>query len=57
MYKKRSEIITKKMIGLEVLVHNGRKYQSLLIEEDMVGKKYGQFVFTRRLVNKIHKEK
>ena len=56
MLKKRNELIDISMVGLEVLVHNGKQLQPLIIEIEMVGKKYGEFIFTRKLVNRIHKE-
>jgi len=35
------------MIGLTIAVHNGRAHIPILINENMVGHKLGEFVMTR----------
>ena len=50
----RSTIILPSFIGLTIMIHNGKKYKSLYIQETMVGHKLGEFAFTRK-VGKIHK--
>lgn len=49
----RSSIILKSFIGLTFFVHNGRNYKKLIITEDMIGHKLGEFAFTRK-IGKIH---
>jgi ribosomal protein S19 len=43
---RNSEIIPK-FLGLTFYVHNGKNYSELTVSEDMVGHKFGEFVFTR----------
>lgn len=43
----RSSDIIPEMIGLTIAVHNGRKFENILIEESMVGHKLGEFAITR----------
>jgi small subunit ribosomal protein S19 len=43
----RSSVITPKMVGLTMKVHNGRDHISVHISENMVGHKLGEFAPTR----------
>ncbi|MDH3004719.1 MAG: 30S ribosomal protein S19 [Candidatus Shikimatogenerans sp. JK-2022] len=43
----RSSVITPDFIGNTFLVHNGKKFISVYITEDMVGYKLGEFAPTR----------
>lgn len=43
----RNSIITPDFIGNTLLVHNGKKFISVYITEDMVGYKLGEFAPTR----------
>ena len=43
----RRSMITPDMLGLTIAVHNGRQHVPVLISEDMVGHKLGEFVVTR----------
>ncbi len=43
----RASTITPKMVGLTFLVHSGRSHESVLVTENMVGHKLGEFVRTR----------
>ena len=43
----RRSMISPDMLGLTLAVHNGRQHVPLLITEDMVGHKLGEFVLTR----------
>ncbi|MBL7058134.1 30S ribosomal protein S19 [Patescibacteria group bacterium] len=47
----RSCTITPEMIGFKIGVHNGRKHVEVLIDEDKVGYKLGQFSITRKFVS------
>lgn len=43
----RRSMIIPDMIGLTIAVHNGRQHVPILISEDMVGHKLGEFAPTR----------
>ncbi len=43
----RRSMISPDMLGLTIAVHNGRQHVPVLISEDMVGHKLGEFVVTR----------
>ncbi|ACO76880.1 30S ribosomal protein S19 [Azotobacter vinelandii CA] len=43
----RRSMILPQMVGLTIAVHNGRQHVPVLISEDMVGHKLGEFAATR----------
>ena len=43
----RRSMIAPDMVGLTIAVHNGRQHVPVLINEDMVGHKRGEFAVTR----------
>ncbi len=43
----RRSMITPDMVGLTIAVHNGRQHVPILINEQMVGHKLGEFAATR----------
>ena len=43
----RRSLITPDFVGLTIQVHNGRQHVPVLISEDMVGHKLGEFAMTR----------
>ncbi len=43
----RRSMITPDMVNLTIAIHNGRVHVPILIKEDMVGHKLGEFVPTR----------
>jgi small subunit ribosomal protein S19 len=43
----RRSMISPEMVGLTIAVHNGRQHVPVLINEDMVGHKLGEFAPTR----------
>ena len=43
----RRSMVSPEMVGLTIAVHNGRQHVPVLINEDMVGHKLGEFVLTR----------
>ena len=45
----RSDLISSLFIGKQVLVHNGKSYREVLVTEDMVGYKFGEFCWTRKM--------
>ncbi|MBS3081461.1 ribosomal protein S19 family protein [Candidatus Pacearchaeota archaeon] len=47
----RDLIIVPKMVGLNVGVYNGKSFQELQIEIEMIGHRLGEFALTRQKVN------
>ena len=43
----RRSMIAPDMVGLTIAVHNGRQHVPVLVSEDMVGHKLGEFAATR----------
>ena len=43
----RRSMIIPEMVGLTIAIHNGRQHVPVLINEDMVGHKLGEFAPTR----------
>ena len=43
----RRSMIIPEMVGLTIAVHNGRQHVPVLISENMVGHKLGEFALTR----------
>lgn len=43
----RASTILPQFVGLTFMVHNGKKYVSVLVTEEMVGHKLGEFAPTR----------
>lgn len=43
----RRSMILPEMVGLTIAVHNGRQHVPVLINENMVGHKLGEFALTR----------
>ncbi|MCU7905610.1 MAG: 30S ribosomal protein S19 [Candidatus Thiodiazotropha sp. (ex Epidulcina cf. delphinae)] len=43
----RRSIVTPEMVGLTIAVHNGRQHVPVLVSENMVGHKLGEFALTR----------
>jgi small subunit ribosomal protein S19 len=50
----RNSTITLYMVGLLIHVHNGNKFIGVKIKKDMVGRKLGEFAYTRNSV--VHKK-
>jgi small subunit ribosomal protein S19 len=46
----RDSTVFPEMVGYRIGVHNGREHVTILITEDMVGHKLGEFVLTRKFV-------
>ncbi|KAJ0425581.1 hypothetical protein BJX65DRAFT_203775 [Aspergillus insuetus] len=56
--QKRAATILPNFVGLRFSVHNGKTYQDILITEEMVGNKLGEYVPTRkRFTYKMSKNK
>lgn len=43
----RRSMVSPDMVGLTIAVHNGRQHVPVLVSEDMVGHKLGEFALTR----------
>mgnify|MGYP001079671650 FL=1 len=43
----RRSMVSPDMVGLTIAVHNGRQHIPVLVNEDMVGHKLGEFALTR----------
>ncbi|HHH36349.1 MAG TPA: 30S ribosomal protein S19 [Gammaproteobacteria bacterium] len=43
----RRSMVVPEMVGLTIAVHNGRQHVPILISENMVGHKLGEFALTR----------
>lgn len=43
----RRSMIVPEMVGLTIAVHNGQKHVPILVTENMVGHKLGEFAVTR----------
>lgn len=43
----RRSMVSPDMVGLTIAVHNGRQHIPVMINEDMVGHKLGEFAATR----------
>ncbi|KAL2830753.1 hypothetical protein BDW59DRAFT_140773, partial [Aspergillus cavernicola] len=46
--QKRAATILPNFVGLRFSVHNGKSYQDVMITEEMVGRKLGEYVATRK---------
>ena len=51
----RRSMIVPDMVGLTIAVHNGRDHIPILISENMVGHKLGEFALTRTFRGHISK--
>jgi small subunit ribosomal protein S19 len=43
----RRSMVSPDMVGLTIAVHNGRQHVPVMVSEDMVGHKLGEFAVTR----------
>lgn len=46
----RACVISPEMVGITFLVHNGKEFINVLVEENMVGHRLGEFAPTRKFV-------
>jgi small subunit ribosomal protein S19 len=53
----RSSTITPQMVGFTFGVHNGQKFINVVVVENMVGHKLGEFSQTRKFVRHSGKDK
>jgi|TARA_R110002095_G_scaffold20850_5_gene22944 small subunit ribosomal protein S19 len=43
----RRSMVSPNMVGLTIAIHNGRQHMPVIITENMVGHKLGEFALTR----------
>ena len=53
----RRSMVMPEMVGLTIAVHNGRQHVPVLISENMVGHKLGEFALTRTFKGHIADKK
>lgn len=46
----RDSVVAPEMVGFRIGIHNGRGHLAVLIAEDMVGHKLGEFAPTRKFI-------
>lgn len=46
----RDSVIAPEMVGFRLGVHNGKNFIEILVKEEMVGHKLGEFALTRKFV-------
>ena len=51
----RGSVILPDFLGVKVMVHNGVRFSTFVINKLMVGHKFGEFAFTKRMGIGIHK--
>lgn len=44
----RASVITPEMVGLTMAIHNGKTHEEVLMTENMVGHRLGEFALTRK---------
>jgi len=47
---KRASVISPEMVGYTFGVHDGRRFVTIVVIEDMVGHRFGEFAQTRKFV-------
>lgn len=53
----RGARIPQKSLGKRVAVYNGKSFKSFIVKPFMIGRKFGEFVLTKKLGRVIHKKK
>lgn len=53
--RERSFVVDSSLINKKVLVYNGKTFYSIFIDKEKVGRKFGEFSFTRK--KGVHKKK
>ncbi len=47
----RDIVIVPKMVGMDIAIYNGKSFEDLKIEMEMIGHRLGEFALTRQKVN------
>lgn len=50
----KNSFIPKELIGTRVLIYNGKIFISIRIRDNMIGHKFGEFIWTKKLGSSIH---
>jgi len=53
---RRNLLILPNLVGLSICVHNGKDFVPLLVTEEMLGRKLGEFVATKKIVKHAGKK-
>ena len=52
----RNSVIPSKLLGHSVSIYNGQFFKNLLITQEKIGFKFGDFVLTRKYISKFKKK-
>lgn len=52
----KNSMILNSFLRKEILIHNGKVIEPLIIKREMIGSKIGEFIFTRK-IGVLHKKK
>lgn len=52
----RNSVIPSKLLGQSVSIYNGQFFKKLLITQEKIGFKFGDFVLTRKYISKFKKK-
>ena len=47
---KKDKLITSIHLNKKFLIYNGKDFQKLIVSKKMLGRKFGEFVMTRKIV-------
>jgi len=53
----RNSVIPAKLVGLSVSVYNGQFFKKVVITQEKIGFKFGDFVLTRKYISKFNQKK
>jgi|TARA_B110000971_G_C19883356_1_gene441752 ribosomal protein S19 len=53
----RNSVIPAKLLGLYVSIYNGQIFKKVLITQEKIGFKFGDFVLTRKYISKFKQKK
>ena len=52
----RASTISSNFLNKRVFIYNGKSFIPLYVKESMLGHKYGEFIFTKRMGRIIHRK-
>jgi small subunit ribosomal protein S19 len=53
----RRSCISSEFLGFSFLIYNGHVFRKVVVKNNMIGKKFGEFATTKRIGPKIHEPK
>jgi small subunit ribosomal protein S19 len=53
----RNSVIPTKLLGLHVSIHNGQIFKKVLVTQEKIGFKFGDFALTRKYISKFKQKK